>query len=404
MNVYSFDTLADRREDHSKKWCRKFLEQKLDIMLPYDFLSLWIADMDFKIAPSIEKKMKEILEKRTFGYIYCYDDFYSSVITWIFDKTNRTIQKQNIILNHGVVPTIASIVQCYCKSNNKVIINSPVYGPFLEVPTLNQCEVHINPLLLKENRYYLDFNLLEKQFKDLQPKLFIFCSPLNPSGRVWSKNEIINIVELCNKYNVLLVIDEVHSDHIYKGPFFSVLELSTNMLQNTIVLNSPNKAFNFAGLKTSYSIILNSTLNHDLQLQLQKQWMTEPNVYGIACLIAAYSKDGKDWVKQSYKYIIENYLWCKDFIEQYCPALTIMPMESSYLLWVSISKTGLTDKAFVRELAKYSGVILQEGTSFGSAGENFVRINLATSRTIIQNAFYKIKNFLEKIEANENNK
>lgn len=395
MDTYSFDTLADRRSDHSKKWCKTFLEKKLNITLPDDFLSLWIADMDFEIAPPIEKNMKKLINNKTFGYIYCYNDFYQSIIEWTYEKTNRVIPKNSIILNHGVVPTIATIIQCFCTKNNKVIINSPVYGPFLEVPTLNQCEVHINPLSIKDNRYYLDLKLLEQQFINIAPQLFIFCSPLNPSGRVWSKKEITSIVELCNKYNVLLVIDEVHSDHIYKGPFFSVLELPDEMLQNVIILNSPNKAFNFAGLKTSYSIVLNPDLNDSLQLQLQKQWMTEPNAFGAASLIAAYSKEGREWVQQSYQYIIKNYLWAKKFIEDHCPALTVMPLESSYLLWVNISKTGLTDTVFVKKLAKDSGVILQEGSSFGEEGEGFVRINLATSNSNIQNAFIKIKKFLE---------
>lgn len=402
MNTYSFDTLADRSSDHSKKWCKKFLEKKLNITLPDDFLSLWIADMDFEIAPPIEKKMRELINNKTFGYIYCYDDFYQSIIEWTYDKTNKTISKDSIILNHGVVPTIATIIQCCCDDNNRIIINSPVYGPFLEVPTLNQCEVYINPLSLKNNRYYLNLQLLEQQFIDIAPQIFIFCSPLNPSGRVWSKTEISSVVELCNKYNVLLVIDEVHSDHIYKGPFFSVLELPDGMLQNVIVLNSPNKAFNFAGLKTSYSIILNPDLNNSLQLQLQKQWMTEPNVFGAASLIAAYSKEGREWVQQSYQYIIKNYLWAKTFIEEHCPSLTVMPLESSYLLWINISKTGLTDTDFVKNLARDSGVILQEGTSFGVEGEGFVRINLATSKANIQKAFSKIQKFLEKTDVNDN--
>ena len=394
MPPYTFDQLANRKVDHSKKWCQKFLTNKLGD-LPDEVISMWIADMDFKIAPPIFDTMQEILSRQTFGYIYCYDAFYEAIIRWLFEKTGAIIPSEQIVLNHGVVPTIAAIVQSFCEKGDRVLINTPVYGPFTAVPKLNDCELICNPLKIVDNRYYLDFHLLEQQLQETHPRLLIFCSPLNPSGRIWTREELTNVAGLCRKYNTLLIIDEVHSDHIYQGEFFSALSLEESDRQHIIALHSPNKGFNFAGLKTSYSIIPNPQLRRQLQLQMEKNWMTEPNVYGIAALIAAYSPEGKQWLQESYQYIIENYQWSQTFLEKNCPSLNYMPMESSYLLWLNISATNMTDVEFVEKLAKATGVILQEGSSFGENGQDFVRMNLATSRENVQRAWEKIASWLE---------
>lgn len=395
MSKFEFDQIADRRFDHSKKWCRKFLEQHF-CPLPDDYISMWIADMDYKIAPVITEKFQELLERQTYGYIHCYDDFFTAVQHWNEEKFGVKIDKESILLNYGVVSTLYHLVPFFCpEKSDAVIINTPVYGPFFDAVIKNERTLICNPLKLDEQqRYQLDFELFEQQVKEHRPKMFIFCSPQNPSGRIWSKEEMLTLAKICYENQVVMVADEVHSDHIRKQPFFSTLELPEPYWNNLVVLCSANKGFNFAGLKTSYSIIPNLTLCTEIKEMLANHAIEEPNVFGIAALIASYTPEGKEWLEASYSYILENYQLVADFLAENCPSLRLTELESSYLPWIEVSQTGMDGNEFVLRLARDTGVILQEGSSFGEEGKNFVRMNIATSRENVKEALNRIAQWL----------
>lgn len=395
--IYNFDTLANRDHDYSKKWCRKKAIERFG-NIPDDYISMWIADMDFELAQPILNRFKELVNNKTFGYIYCYDDFFDSVINWNERKTNYKIKKESITLNYGVVSTLYNIVQAFCKDkNDSIIINSPVYNPFRECAINNNVKIIENNLYIdSNNRYQIDFELLENQIKQNKPKIYIFCSPHNPSGRIWSKAEVTRVAEICYRHGVILVADEVHSDHIHKGSFYSTLSLDEKYRNNLIFLNSANKGFNFAGLKTSYSIIPSDEIKQKLCNQFQRNHIDEPNVFGIAGIVSSYTDEGEDWLNQCYKYIIENYIYSKNFIHENCPQLKLMDMESSYLLWIDVSKTGMDGDEFTKKLAHSKGILVQEGSSFGEISKSFVRINIGTSREKVKKALYRLKEFLDK--------
>lgn len=395
MSKFEFNQIADRRFDHSKKWCRKFLEERF-CSLPDDYISMWIADMDYKIAPVITEKFQELLSRQTYGYLYCYGEFFTAVQQWNEEKFGIRIDEESILLNYGVVSTLYHLVPFFCPDpSDAVIINTPVYGPFFDAVEKNKRRLICNPLQLDEQqRYQIDFDLFEQQLKEYKPKMFIFCSPQNPSGRIWSEKEIVKLAKLCYENRVVMVADEVHSDHIRKAPFFSTLELQKPYRDHLVVLCSANKGFNFAGLKTSYSIIPNLTLCGQIKEMLANHAIEEPNVFGIAALIASYSPEGKEWLQASYRYILENYLCVEKFLQERCPQLRLMDLESSYLPWIDVSHTGMDGNEFVLRLAQDTGVILQEGSTFGEEGRNFVRMNIATSRDYVEEALNRMEQWL----------
>lgn len=397
--MHKFDLLADRSKDHSKKWCRNVVEKRFG-KIPEDYISMWIADMDYELAEPVYEKFKEVVERRTLGYIYCYEDFYKAIISWYSEKVEYVISPEEIQLNYGIVSGLYNVIQTFCKENvDCVVVNNPVYNPFREAAYKNGVEVIENNLYVKDNRYHIDFDDLERKFKRYSPKLYILCTPQNPGGRIWSKEELIQIAELCYEYNVILVADEAHSDHIYQGEFFSTLDLKEPFKNNLILLNSANKAFNIAGLKSSYSIIPSVELRTKFKKQLDRNHVDEPNVFGIAGIVSAYTDEGKKWVEDSYTYICENYEYAKKEIENNCDKVKIMDMEASYLMWLDVSALGLNGDEFTMRLARDTGVLFQEGSSFGSAGLNWVRINLATSHENTKDAIHRMLDWIAKWES-----
>lgn len=397
QKAYDFDKVANRSQDFSKKWCPKKATERFG-KIPCDYISMWIADMDFEIAPAIANRFQRIMNNKTFGYIYCYDDFFKAVKLWNEAKTGIPIAEDTIKLSYGVVSSLYCAVQAFCQAGKDcILINTPVYNPFRECAESNNVDIIENQLYIDEaNHYRIDFASLEAQLKEHRPKLYIFCSPHNPSGHIWSQDEVEKIAELCLKYGVILVADEVHSDHIRKGPFFSTLSLPAKYRNNLIYLNSANKGFNFAGLKTSYSIITSKCLSDTYNLQLQKNHIDEPNVFGIAAIVAAYSDEGADWLQACYSYICDNYAYAEQFIAEKCPQLRLMEMESSYLLWLDVTETGMTGDEFTMKLALETGVLFQEGSSFGTGGENYVRVNIGTSKTLVKEALNRMHKWLQK--------
>lgn len=394
MTVYNFDQLANRTHDYSKKWDRTFVTSRYG-EIPKDYISMWIADLDYELAPPIYNRFNEILSQRNLGYIYSYQLFYEAVIQYLKLKTTREIMPDEIMLDYSIVSSLYHVVQAFVPKNGKVLINTPVYNPYREASERNGVYIIENELELnlEDYRYHLNFKQLEEQIKTEKPSMYILCSPHNPGGTVWSKEDLERISQLCIEHDVVLVVDEAHSDHV-KVPFTSILSLDELYLQKVIYLNSPNKPFNIAGLKTSYVVITNPVLRNCYQEVLEKNHIDEPNVFGLAGLIAAYTDEGMEWLKQSYDYILANYNWAKKFIDAQIPELTLMPLDSTYVMWINVSRTGMNGDDFTQKLATETGVLVQEGSSFGESGRDFIRLNLGTSREYVEQAFKRIEQFL----------
>lgn len=396
---YDFCKLANRSNDFSKKWDKDFVTKRYG-ELPADYISMWIADLDYELAPPIQARFQEILDNKSFGYIYAYDEFYQAIQQYLLLKTPRKITKAEIMLDCSIVNSIYHVMQAYVEPGAGVLIDTPVYNPYRDAAQRNGVKIIENKLTIGEDlRYHIDFDVLERTIKEQQPSVYILCSPHNPGGKVWSRNELERIAKLCLANDVVLVVDEAHSDHINQVAFTSILSLDEELLKTVVYLNSPNKPFNIAGLKTSYVVITDLKLRERYQRVLQKNNIDEPNVFGIAGLIAAYTPAGLEWNRQNYQYIQKNYQWVQGFMEKKLPELKLMPLDSTYVLWIDVSDLGMNGDLFTEGLAREAGVLIQEGSSFGKEGKDFVRINIGTSRDKVIEAFERIAKWVGKLKA-----
>lgn len=389
--MYSFDENTDRISEKCRKWDRAVIEKNFG-EVPQDFIPMWIADMDFSIPKEIEEEFEKAVKRGVFGYTYCYDEFYEAVVDWQHSMHEVQVKREWITLSYGTVSTIHYAIQAFCKEGDYVLMNTPVYDPFDAAAMRQGVNRIYNSLVIKNDRYFIDFESLERQLKEYKPKLYLCCSPHNPSGRIWSVEELQEVSRLCKENNTILIADEVHAEHIHYGKFSSILK--TNTKDNLILLTSPNKGFNLGGLKTSYSIIPNDNLRVIFKNKLEQNSVTSPNVFGIIGVIAAYKKC-KPWLREISEYIKGNYEIFKEYTERNIPGFKIMEMESSYLVWVDIKKTKLTSAEVTKILAEKAGVLVENGSHFVKDGEGFIRVNLGTQRANIVKALKKIENAMK---------
>lgn len=393
--MYNFDQLVERQSDKCRKWDKGYIETKFG-PIPDDFIPMWIADMDFQSAPEIIAKFRQMVEHGTFSYTYSFDEFYEAVIQFQRIRHQARVERAWITLTYGTVSTLHYTAQAFCQAGDAILMNSPVYDPFESAAIRQGVQVIKNPLVVGEDgRYYLDFALLEQQMVDHKPTLYFFCSPHNPGGRIWEKAEIERVAELCLKHQVILMVDEVHAEHIIRGQFSSAFHVSTDLQQNMIVLTSPNKGFNLGGLKTSYSIIPNPLIRQRFRTQLERNSITSPNMFGIWGIVTAYN-EGLAWLDAVTDYIRGNYHYFVQQITTHLPQWRIMPMESSYLVWVDVSQSGMNAKQMTQFLVSNAGVIVEDGSHYVGNGENYIRINLGTSRELVEKALARIIQALDK--------
>jgi len=379
---YDFDDIADRSIDNARKWDKEIVNKKFP-GISDDFIPLWIADMDFKAAPEIRRALTEMSENGAYGYTYPTEKWFQSVIDWQKIKHNNHIEKEWITLGYGTVPNMHYLVQALTDPEDYIIMNTPVYGPFAYAAEHNNRKVITVPLILKGDRYYLDFNKLEDEMKTKHPKILMFCSPHNPSGRIWSQDELIKVAQLCLDNNVVLVSDEVHSEHIMEGEFVSALQLPDKYMENLVMFTSPNKAFNLGGLKLSYSIIPGEKLRNALRGQYLKNSVTSPNVPGQIAMTTAYNDCG-EWLLQCESYIKGNLNIFEESINRDFPEWKLLRMESSYLPWVDVSESGFDMHTIAHNMAINAGVVVGIGDDYVADADDFLRFNLGTSAKLIQ--------------------
>lgn len=395
MQQYDFDTLANRSLDNARKWDTEIVKSKFPNVRP-DFIPLWIADMDFKAAPEIRNALKEMADNGAYGYTYSTNQWYQSVINWQKNRHDVIVKKDWISLGYGTVPNMHVLIQALLTSEDSVLINTPVYGPFAYAAEHNNRSVLTVPLIKNGTRYDLDWQGLERVMATKRPKLLFFCSPHNPTGRIWSRAELIKIAELCLKYDVLFVSDEVHSEHVMNGTFISALKLPQKYLDNLIVFTSPNKAFNLGGLKLSYSIIPNEDLRLAFRRQYNRNSITSPNVPGQIAMTVAYEECG-EWLNQCEVYIHKNLELVTEAIVSDFPGWELMDMDASYLPWINIESSGIDMHYLVNIMAKDAGVILGSGDDYVANFEHFFRLNLGTSHALVEESMARMSKIWHKL-------
>ena len=384
--AYHFDEITDRTNSFAIKYDLAEARGK-----PKDALSLWVADMDFPTAPCIQKALIERAEHGIFGYSRPDRRYYAAVKKWFAEHHRFDVHDEWIVNTPGVVFAIATAIKAFTHEGDGVLIQKPVYYPFFNtIHALNRRVVN-SPLVLRNGRYEIDITDFEQKIRSEKAKLFILCSPHNPGGRVWTREELSRISDICLRNNVLVVSDEIHSDIVFKEHSHTIYAtLSEEAAQNSLICTSPSKTFNLAGLQFSNIFIPNPELRSAFQKEIDRTGYDEPSLMGIAAATAAYT-EGEEWFAEARAYIWQNIQFARGYIAGHCPKITVMEPEGSYLLWLDFSAfTGLSDREISDRILHKAKVWLDDGRMFGSEGEKFQRINCACPRAVLERALQQI--------------
>ncbi|MBN2285292.1 MAG: pyridoxal phosphate-dependent aminotransferase [Tissierellales bacterium] len=382
-----FDKIINRKNTNCCKWD----------LLGEDILPLWVADMDFEVCPPIKDALIEVASHGVYGYTLLPDSYYESFMDWQKKRNNWKIEKEWISFSPGIVPAINMLVRALTQTGDKVILQTPVYYPFYKAVINNGAQILKNPLKLVNHQYEMDFDDLEEKAKDPRACLLILCSPHNPVGRVWNKEELERLGNICIKNDVMVISDEIHSDLIYKGykhiPFSSITKEFSEI---SISCLSPSKTFNIAGLQISTIVIPNSKIRTKFNNVLENNFLTMPNIFGVKAYEAAY-KEGESWLEELMEYLSDNLEFLYEFIEKKLPKVKVIKPQGTYLVWLDFTELKLTKNELKELMLKKAKVFLDEGYIFGAEGEGYERINIACPRSILEEALNRIEKALNSI-------
>lgn len=359
-----------------------------------DVIPMWVADMDFRTVPAISEALVTRAQHAIYGYTDNTDAEKQAEIGWLKRRYNLDAQKDWIMYSPGVVDSIFFSVRCLTEKGDKVLIQPPVYGPFFRAIKLFEREMVENHLILTENGWQMDFETLEKQFAE-GVKLMIFCNPHNPIGRVWTRDEVQRLVNLANKYNVIIVSDEIHSDFNFgRIPHTRILSLENS--DNCVMLTSATKSFNLAGLRQSSILVKNEELREKIREEIKRCHAGTPNIFGGIAQTTAYSC-GDEWMDAVVEYIRENRDFVVDYFAKNIPEIKVYPQDGTYLMWLDCRNVGAEHEEFCRLLQEKAKVGLNDGTEYGETGRGYFRLNLATQRAKVEKTAKAIEELVRSI-------
>ena len=385
---YNFNEKIDRSNNHSAKW-----EEMGNKFISNDLWPMWIADMDLKTAPVIIDAMREKLEQGIFGYVYRPASYYQSAADWIERRFDYKIDPKTLINSPGVVPTLSILVRLMTKADEKVLIQSPVYYPFSAVVRENERELVVNELVKDETGYYtIDFEDFEKKVSDEKVTLFIMCSPHNPVGRIWKREELQKMSELCLKYNVRVIADEIWRDIIMPGhKHIPAASLSKEIEHNTITCFSPTKTFNIAGLQASFATLPREEEWKMLDEELGRLDVKRNSPFSLVGFEAAYTK-GEEWLEELLIHLDGNMDYVVNFVKERIPEVKVRKSEGTYLMWLDFSGLGMTKEELSMFMQKEAKIALDDGFWFGENGAGFERMNIACPRYMVEEGMNRIEN------------
>ncbi len=381
--MFNFDEVIPRRGTNSCKW---------DAAKDADILPMWVADMDFRTAPAIIEAFEKRARHGIFGYTKVPQSYYDAVISWFGKRHRFNIEKEWILFTTGVVPALSAVIKALTSPGDKIIAQTPVYNCFFSSIRNDECVLVENKLIYKDGKYSIDFEDLERKAADPQVKLLLLCNPHNPVGRVWKREELQRIGDICIRNNVLIVSDEIHCDLVYSGhthiPFGSVSE---EFLKNSITCTAPSKTFNLAGIQVANIIAADEEIRRKIDKALNINEVCEINAFAVEAVIAAYTA-GDTWLNELRKYLYGNYNYVVDFFKTHLPHLTVLPLEGTYLVWVDCKALKQTSSEIEDTLLKQQKLWINAGTIYGEAGEGFIRINIACPGSLLEEGLNRIKN------------
>ena len=382
--TYDFDKIINRRGTLSYKW-----DSVADGVLP-----MWVADMDFQTCPAIIEALHKRIDNGCFGYTLVPDEYYDAVVSWFEKRHGWHIDKEKMIYTSGVVPALSAIIKALAAKGDKVIIQTPVYNCFFSSIRNNGCEILPNPLLKKGDTYEMDFDDLERKAADPKAKLLILCNPHNPAGRVWTRDELTRLGEICRKNGVTVISDEIHCEFVFKGyrytPFASISE---ECAATSVVCISPSKAFNIAGLQIANIVAPDEDMRARIDKAINVNEVCDVNPFGVIATIEAYTK-GAEWMDQLVEYIHGNYEYMKEYCARHFPAFPIAGLEGTYLVWMDCSSLGLTSELLEQQIEDEVKLRLNAGSMYGRDGEGYLRWNLACPRAVLADGLDRFRRYI----------
>lgn len=383
----NFDKIIDRRNTR----CLKY-DFAVERNMPADVLPLWVADMDFETSSYIEDAIIERAKHAIYGYSEVKTPYFDILKKWMQKHHDWDIQRKWLIKTPGVVFALAMAVKAYTEPGDAVLIQQPVYYPFSEVIKDNRRNVVSNTLYLGEdNRYHIDFEDFEQKIVDHKIKLFLLCNPHNPVGRVWTKEELTRLGDICIKHHVTVVSDEIHEDFVFKGKHQVFANIKKEYEEITVTCTAPSKTFNIASLMISNILIPNPELKRKFKHQMDAAGISQLNVLGLVACEAAYDH-GEEWYQAMKAYVKENIEFVKQYVEEQLPGVNMVEHEGTYLVWLDFRVTGLSVEELDDKIINQAKLWLDSGKIFGSCGEGFQRINVACPRKVLEEALERIKN------------
>ncbi len=385
-NKIDFNTVIDRKNTNSLKY--DFAKKRGK---PENILPLWVADMDFKVAEEILDAIKKRTEHGIFGYSEVQEEYFDAIKDWMQEKHNWHVERQWLVKTPGIVFALAMALQAYTEPGDAVLLQQPVYYPFSEVILDNDRKLIDNTLVLGgDNKYHIDFEDFEQKIQEHKIKLFFLCNPHNPVGRVWTIEELKRLGDICIKYNVIVVSDEIHEDFVFQGRHQVFAAISDDLRERTITCTSPSKTFNLAGLQVSNIFIANRQLRQQFRKRIYAAGYSQLNTLGLTACEAAY-KYGGGWHEELMTYLKENINFVSDYVKRRIPGIQLVDSEGTYLLWLDFRGLGLTEEEREVLIVKKAGLWLDSGAIFGKSGEGFERINIACPRSILEEALQKLE-------------
>ena len=390
---YDFDELVERRGTGCVKWDAPTPIPSREGAGVGSVIPLWVADMDFKAAPAIQEAIRKRAKHGVFGYTVVGDDYYEAVISWFQRRHGWNIRREEILYTTGVVPAMSVAIKALTMPGEKVLILSPDYNCFFSSIRNNGCEPLECVLQFprNNNRFELDWADFEAKCADEKTTVFLLCNPHNPTGRVWTKEELERMNDICLKHGVKVVSDEIHCELMMPGhtfqPFAAVNEACR---QNSVILNSPSKSFNIAGLQIANIICAQPDWRRRLDRAININEVCDVGPFGPVALIAAYN-ESEAWLDELNQYLLANYRALCDKIAKNLPQWTVCPLEGTYLVWVDITRTGMTSQQYADFLIEKAGVWVNPGTIYGpQSGEGYIRVNIACPRSRLMEALERI--------------
>lgn len=394
---YDFDAEVDRKNTSSIKW--EFIERAGDLHLERTHrffgddrvLPMWVADMDFQVPIAVAEALVARAKHAIYGYTAPGDSYYQSVTGWMKRRHGWDVSADWISITPGVVPALNLLIRAFVPSGGGVLVQPPVYYPFFRAIENNSARLICNPLILGNGRYTMDFDDLDRKTRDPQVGMTILSSPHNPVGRVWAEEELVRFGEICLKNDVLIVVDEVHGDLIYRGHrFIPFSGLRPDFARNAIVCTSASKTFNLAGLQTSNIVISDEQLRSEFRNTLNATGLFGAATFGVVATEAAYDH-GEDWLEQLLVYLEGNLLFLEQYVRTHLDGIRVVRPEGTFLVWLDCRGLGLDRERLRNLMFEGARIYLDDGFLFGDEGDGFQRINIACARSVLTDALERIR-------------